>query len=65
MRVFRLPSISILYILNKNGAQTRKEIEQRLETTPYYTRKLLSNLIKKGKVKRKGKSVNIQYEIIK
>lgn len=56
---------SVLDILNKNGEQTRKEIEQILETSPYHVRKILSNLIDKGKIKRKGKSVNTRYEVIK
>lgn len=53
---------SVLYILSKNGRQTRKEIQQVLRTTPYHVRKLLSGLIKKGKVRKVGSSVNTQYE---
>lgn len=56
---------SILYILNKNGEQTRKEIEQVLKTTPYRVRSLLHSLIKKRKVEIVGKSVNTRYKIIK
>lgn len=46
-------------MLEKNGKQTRKELQQ---TTPYHVRKLLNELIEQGKVKKTGKSVNTRYE---
>lgn len=53
---------SVLYILSKNGSQTRKEIQQVLQTTPYHVRRLLSHLIEEKKVRKVGSSVNTRYE---
>ncbi|QNQ82754.1 ATP-binding protein [Lactobacillus sp. PV012] len=53
---------SILLILEKNGRQSRKEIQKILNTTPYRVRKLLQILINKGKVRKIGVSVNTQYQ---
>lgn len=53
---------TVLFMLEKNGKQTRKELQQVLGTTPYHVRKLLNELIEQGKVKKTGKSVNTRYE---
>lgn len=49
-------------MLEKNGKQTWKELQQVLGTIPYHVRKLLNKLIEQGKVKKTGKSVNTRYE---
>lgn len=53
---------TVLFMLEKNGKQTRKELQQVLGTTPYHVRKLLNELIEQGKVKKTRKSVNTRYE---
>ena len=54
-----------MYILNIYGSQTRKEIQERLDTSAYHVRNLLKQLIQEGKVKQIGKSVNTKYESVK
>ena len=58
-------SQSVMYILNTYGSQTRKEIQERLDTSAYHVRNLLKQLIQEGKVKQIGKSVNTKYESVK
>ena len=53
---------SVLLILEKNGKQSRKDIQVLLNTTPYQVRKLLQSLIDDGKVRKIGNSVSTQYE---
>ncbi|WP_265488411.1 hypothetical protein [Lactobacillus sp. PV034] len=53
---------SVLLILEKNGRQSRKDIQVLLNTTPYQVRKLLQSLIDEGKVRKIGNSVSTQYE---
>lgn len=56
---------SVMYILNTYGSQTRKSIQEKLDTSAYHVRTLLKKLIKEGKVKQVGKSVNTRYESVK
>ncbi len=56
---------SVMYILNTYGSQTRKRIQEQLDTSAYRVRTLLKKLIKEGKVKQVGKSVNTRYESVK
>lgn len=56
---------SVMYILNTYGSQTRKGIQEKLDTSAYHVRSLLKQLIKEGRVKQVGKSVNIRYKSVK
>lgn len=54
---------TILSLLKQDGRRSRKEVEESLGITSYSAIKLLNNLIRKGKVRKVGKSINTHYEI--
>lgn len=54
---------TILSLLKQNGRRSRKEVQELLGITSYSAIKLLNNLIRQGKVRKVGKSINTHYEI--
>lgn len=54
---------AVLSFLADSGRSTRKDIQLKLGTGPYQTRRILRKLIGKGKIKQTGHFVNPEYEI--